>query len=396
MASPLFAVLRTKLCVPGTKNSYIIRLLSSEVVQSERSRESRCRTLEDNPMNHTWEHEGRFYTVPQSVCNQLFKYGGVTTIYQTLSNTFGEMCFMVRKPALEVINCMRHADYSKPVMRYVLYGGSGCGKSLSLSHILHYGFNSGHLLFHIPWVSSWTRRCKDHCNSEIHKDFRDTPIDSAAWLVHFKTQNQHLLSGKELTVSEKYVWSRREETLPGATLLELIELGINRIKYASSIIVVLASEVMKLSSEGRCKTMVVIDGYNAFFNDFARMVDENVVPIKTSQLTVTKAFMNLTKYNWTNGSVVVSVDKFVWAPDDKNDSDMPFYQLGKKGFEHLDPFVPINVQKYTEKEFHSCIDYYVDQNWIQTEKGNTEEGRNELLYLSVGNPFDVMKLCAPL
>jgi hypothetical protein len=30
-------------------------------------------------------------------------------------------------------------------------GESGCGKSLTLAHLLHYGFASGFLLVHVPW-----------------------------------------------------------------------------------------------------------------------------------------------------------------------------------------------------------------------------------------------------
>lgn len=40
-----------------------------------------------------------------------------------------------------------------------------------------------------------------------------------------------------------------------------------------------------------------------------------------------------------------------------------------QGFELLDPFVPILVEQYSEKEIESAIDYYIDRLWINSEKG---------------------------
>lgn len=35
----------------------------------------------------------------------------------------------------------------------------------------------------------------------------------------------------------------------------------------------------------------------------------------------------------------------------------------------MEPFLPIQVAKYTEKEFESCYQYYLDSKWLQHEKG---------------------------
>ncbi|GLH12111.1 28S ribosomal protein S29, mitochondrial [Gryllus bimaculatus] len=284
-------------------------------------------------LNHNLEHEGRFYVVPPAVCNQLFRFGGIPKGYEVQAKTFDETCLMIRKPALEVINMMKVADYSRPIVKYVL-------------------------------LPDWMKKCKDHTRSETREGFRDTPLDSAAWLAHFKTQNQHLLSQTDLTVTSNYTWSKREETRSGSPLLELVDLGINRIKYASNIIVALASEVKALSSSGRCKTLVAIDGFNCFYNKRTMIKDENWKIVPPFQLTVTEAFINLVNYNWA--------------------------------FELLDPFIPVHVPCYSEKEFHSCMDYYMERSWIQNENGNTEEGRSELMYLSTMNPYQLMKICGPL
>lgn len=43
--------------------------------------------------------------------------------------------------------------------------------------------------------------------------------------------------------------------------------------------------------------------------------------------------------------------------------------LLQEGFDALDPFIPILVSNYNPKEFESCIQYYLENNWLQHEKG---------------------------
>lgn len=35
----------------------------------------------------------------------------------------------------------------------------------------------------------------------------------------------------------------------------------------------------------------------------------------------------------------------------------------------MDPFVPILVSNYSPKEFESCVQYYLENSWLQHEKG---------------------------
>nr|CAD7203252.1 unnamed protein product [Timema douglasi] len=183
---------------------------------------------------------------------------------------------------------------------YPLYGGSlkvgrpGCGKSLTLAHVVHFGLTAGFLLVHVPWVANWTRRPREVSSSTTREGFVDLPLDAATWLVHFKSQNSALLN--------------------------------------------------KLDS---------------------------------------------------NGAVVVTVDQIA-ASDDRQASVLPLYQLGKEGFEHLDPFVPIRVSEYNAKEIESCLQYYIDRRWIQNPDLHTEEGRKELAFLSGNNPYHLMNMCTPL
>lgn len=56
------------------------------------------------------------------------------------------------------------------------------------------------------------------------------------------------LNNLQLKVSNEYVWSKREKTEAGAPLLELVELGISRVKYACDVIDALVDEIKTLSS----------------------------------------------------------------------------------------------------------------------------------------------------
>lgn len=52
---------------------------------------------------------------------------------------------MVREPAVQIINCIKQSDLNDPAIRYVLYGRPGCGKSITLAHLTHYGHSEGYI-----------------------------------------------------------------------------------------------------------------------------------------------------------------------------------------------------------------------------------------------------------
>lgn len=235
------------------------------------------------------------------------------------------------------------------------------------------------------------RRCKDYSNSETKKGFTDLNLDAAAWLVHFKVQNSHLLSNPELRVSKDYNWSKREITPKDSPLIDMIEHGVTRVKFASEVVIALAEEIKLLSTKGICKTFVAIDGFNGFFYPYPRVWTEKKEIVHPSKITLTEAFLNLTKFNWKNGVAVVTVDEIAIAEKDQI-SHMPKYLLGKDGFEHLDPFIPVEVGEYTEKELKSCLDYYRERKWIQVHPGQDKE----LGFLSACNPYRIMLLSGPL
>ncbi|XP_017054073.1 28S ribosomal protein S29, mitochondrial [Drosophila ficusphila] len=353
---------------------------------------SEFRTAVTNPGEHSAVQLAKFYTIPAEQKKQIFSGGGLPKQYEQQIKTFTEACLMVRNPALELLQYIKDSDLTKPVVRYVLYGENGTGKTLTMAHVLHYGVLNDFLLVHVPWAPNWMKRPKESSNAAGQEGMIDLPFDAAAWLVHFKNQNAQLLQRLQLKTSKEYVWSKRESTPAGSSLIELVEHGIARIKYASETTAALIAELKQLSTAGQCKVMVAIDGFNAFFHPITRIFSDNKQLVTPDRITLTQPFLDITSYDWTNGVCILSVDKIAMT-EGYMDSYLPRYLLGKEGFEHLDPFVPIHVENYTDKEFHSYINYYLDRHWINKTPQGFEE---QLKFMSNKNPYSLMQLVRAL
>ena len=84
--------------------------------------------------------------------------------------------------------------------------------------------------------------------------------------------------------------------------------------------------------------------------------------------------------------------KFIILLQERRESYLPRYLLSK-GFDHLDPFLPVAVENYTQDEFDTVIEYYKNRKWI---RHITLEGQKELKLLSGSNPFKLMEYCKHL
>nr|CAG4643947.1 EOG090X05V1 [Lepidurus arcticus] len=357
------------------------------------SKLSACRTLENNPRNHNDSHIGRFYTLPSNLQKQLFLTGGITKTYADLSQTIRELVFMVRKPAIEVISYLETINLDSPAVRYVLHGEFGSGKSISLAHILHYGHSSGYILVHVPWIQYWLKFSKENSPSTFKAGRVDQPTEATQWLQHFVAQNGPLLT--PLKTTKEYIWSKRETTPTNSPLTALIEHGLARPKFAADTVGAICKELKIAAQTGDCKILVALDGVNAVFWPISRVFREDKSVVPPWDLTLVQAFMRFLKNDWNHGAVVTTVDAHA-LPDTHRESHLPRYLIGNKGFDIMDPFLPIEVPLYSEKEFTSCLDYYIEKKWLQHPKAGTELGRLELAQLTCRNPYTVMSVVASL
>lgn len=286
-------------------------------------------------------------------------------------------------------------------------------------------------------VTYWYKDAKEVANSKTKEGLIDLPIDAAAWLVNFKKQNAAILARTDvrfyfklktkiafiyfnnnqfhlqLKLSKSYEWSPEDTSLKGSPLTDIINLGIERIKYACDIIDVLFIELKEACTAGRCKVLVAIDGFNAFFAEHTQIKDELKQMVLPPRVTLTHSFLNITKSDWCNGEIVVVADQratkvnistalcinyasnnitclsFV-VTQERRESYLPRYLLSEKGFEHLDPFLPVSVENYSQDEFETAIEYYKNRKWI---RDITPDGVKEIKLITGGNPYKIIDYC---
>ncbi|XP_064609024.1 small ribosomal subunit protein mS29-like [Liolophura sinensis] len=349
------------------------------------------RCEENDPINHTKAHEGLFYTVPDNQVKQLFQ-GGLSSDFCSRMKAFQETCLMVRKPALEVLDMLRVANFDYPPLKFILYGERGTGKTVTIAHLLHYAACSGFLLVHVPWPAFWVMYAKESVISTHNPERRDLPLEALQWLSQFKSQNYKLL--QQLKTTGTYTWSKREVTEGGSSLMDVVDHGLNRGKHASDCVGVILKEVKTQASDKRCRLMVAIDGVNGFWRESA-LRDELYKSIPSERISLIHHFKKLLADEWSNGCIIASVDTFAFKPQHRGHCT-PVALLGKEGFELFDPFIPVKVDTYSEKEIYSALEYFADRHWIQHPAGHTEEGRKELIYKSGYNPYLLDRAVAPL
>ncbi|XP_069400207.1 small ribosomal subunit protein mS29 isoform X13 [Ovis canadensis] len=198
----------------------------------------------------------------------------------------------------------------------------------------------------------------------------------------------------QIKVQDKYVWNKRESTEKGSPLAEVVEQGIMRVRNATDAVGIVLKELKRQSSLGIFRLLVAVDGVNALWGR-TTLKREDKSLIAPEELALIYNLRKMVKNDWQGGAIVLTVSQTgsLFKP---RKAYLPQELLGKEGFDTLDPFIPILVSNYNPKEFEACIQYYLENSWLQHEKAHTEEGKKELLFLSNRNPGLLERLCAYL
>nr|XP_020141113.1 28S ribosomal protein S29, mitochondrial [Microcebus murinus] len=333
------------------------------------------RTNESDPAKHGEQHEGQHYNIPLQDLKTVFP-NGLPSRFVMQVKTFGEACLMVRKPALELLHYLKNTNFAYPAVRYLVYGEKGTGKTLSLCHVIHFCAKQDWLILHIP----------------DGKNFLSFVLCvSFSYLVTVVVLTLVL---SQIKVQEKYVWNKRESTEKGSPLGEVVEQGITRVKNATDAVGIVLKELKRQSSLGIFRLLVAVDGVNALWGR-TTLKREDKSLIAPEELALIHNLRKMVKNDWHGGAIVLTLSQTgsVFKP---RRAYLPQELLGKEGFDALDPFIPMLVSNYTPKEFESCLQYYLENNWLQHEKAHTEDGKKELLFLSNANPWQLERLCAYL
>jgi len=391
------------------------------------------KTEETLARNHTLNNVGQYFTVDPKIV-EIFgdelttrtkerkqHYFGPNN-WMDRNKLFGETNIMIRKPALEIINYIKNADLSQPVNRYVLYGQKGVGKSLTLSHLLCYGHQEGFVVLNFGWIKRWLNRYDD-VQASIYKPGRiDHVVNSSIILKHFKQANSDRLS--QCVTHRDYSWSARDNIKAGSPLTDVINLGCDRLAFAADALNVVLRELKLNCNEGNLRLMVVCDGVNSLCTEYTLVHREKTrfeagpykpwrpyrptkdllnKRAKVDDCSVLFNIKKMFKNDYKNAVVVTTVDRTAivekmdphnkwWRtqneemkPDTR--SHLPFALLGEFGVKTMNPFIPVGVEKYSETEMDSAIDYSLEKGWMRAEAGQ-EPTRRELHFLSARNPRD--------
>jgi len=350
------------------------------------------RTYETNPANHSFEDVGKFYVIPENDMITLFSIGGFPNKHTEAMKMFAENSMMIRKPAVEIMDYMKMADYSKPAIRYLIYGMIQTGKSLCLNHIIHYAHLQDFLIFHVPYVPYWLKWNRGVANaSEVTPGMHDLPLVGASLLTNFQLQNARLLKELNLRTTEEYAWNERESCPVDTPLEEMVAFGVSRSKYSCIVVRHLISELKKASTAGRLKLLIAIDGYNSLYSRKTMLKGGAVIgKVKTENITLVETMKLAVQNDFSNGAIVMVVGQKSTTPD-KRDTFTPLYLLEREGFENIDPCIPIHVPRLTEDEFHWLLDYYEDRRYLID-----EGGRADIEFITTRVAGEVYDYCAPL
>ncbi|XP_056900851.1 28S ribosomal protein S29, mitochondrial [Takifugu flavidus] len=351
------------------------------------------RTQENDPAFQSEKHIGQYYTLPSAHIHTMFPHG-LPRRYQLQIKTFNEACMMVRSPALEVISYLKKTDDRNPAVRYLFYGLKGSGKTMSLCHVVHFCYTQGWLVLHIPDAHIWVKNCKELLPSSYNNARFDQPLQATDWLRNFRTTNENFLS--KIKTKHRYVWTKRESTEEGSTLRELVDQGISRMKSSSDVVGAVMKELRLQSGqpESNFRLAVAVDGVNALWGR-STIKKEDKSFVDPEELTLVYNLRKLMKNDWAGGAIVTTLSQ-TGSLYTSRDQYLPQELLGEKGFDNMDPFIPVSVPNYSEKEFESCYLYYNDRHWLQHPQSLTEDGKKELIFLSNRNPYTFERICASL
>ena len=136
---------------------------------------------------------------------------------------------------------------------------------LQVHILLRYNVNIVILVFFK--IKKWLTRHYEVAPSTYNPGQVDHIMNSNIFLKNFKQANLGLLSSPELVTHRDYVFSVREKTVAGSPLMEIVDMGCERLAFAADALNIVIRELKLNCNAGNCKLMVVCDGVNSLFSE---------------------------------------------------------------------------------------------------------------------------------
>lgn len=394
---------------------------NTETINDDHIYTSSFKCAVDDPLKHDTQHINKFYKIDETDLKKIDPFQEcLSTEFYKESKAFSEFNLMIRKPAVEIINFLKNIDLSNPAYRFILYGlKDGIGKRSSLMHVTHYCYKDNWLIINIPNSSSILRMAKETGPSFYKEGRVDTPLNASIFLKRFSIQNIKLLKQLDIKTTKEYKWSMRDSSPVGTPLLELIEYANERVKYSSDICGAIIREIKLQSQQEKknFKVFVSVDSVNSYFGP-TRLKRDDKSEVLVDDITLVRNFKKLLRNDWNNAVIVGAIGKLgviIPGPDRRKkyyDTSIsvpnrrrqectlhyegpltPLSLLKREGFYWMEPFVPIEVENYSRLEMQNFYDYYKYKEWIQSDEAQTDDGREELFFLSGGNPAQFNRVC---
>ncbi|KAH9284150.1 28S ribosomal protein S29, mitochondrial [Echinococcus granulosus] len=347
---------------------------------------------------------GRFYSIPDPIASRIISPFLTNEHLRELS-LFGDFSLLIRKPALDIMGFLESAKLTSSVPRFVLYGQPGCGISVQLAHIAHYAAEKEGLIFAFCNAEDWLERCSDFIPSNAYHQGQhrhlfegealDFPCRSAAWLSGFVKLNSPVLEKLNPMITRPVEWTVKDSSPAGTPWMELIDFAITRPKYSTDCIGILLRDMRALSaSEKAIKCYLIIDGVNFLWCRGTRLQDKVLhKKVAVDRLAIVHHLRRALQGDWPHGAVLTSVNERASWPSDREDHT-PGYLLTKRGFETMDPFIPVHVLNYTPVEVDAVMHFYAQNRWFANPAALDKDGRAEIIFLADANPRELAKVAA--
>lgn len=388
------------------------------------------RTSESCPTRHDDRHLGRIFTLEDGLAEVLGPGPDRNTLgskaMMDQMETFGEQSWLVRRPMLEITQYIRQAKTrAGNSAKFVLWGEYGNGKTTTLSYAAGFCHLEGYIVCNFYQFRNWITNYQEMQVSERNPNRFDHVTRSQTFLKEFLIYNQNKI--QHLKTHQTYEWSEREKSEAGSPLSDVINTGIERPKFAGDCVGVLLKELrlhcqdaVDQGDPDRCRVATVVDGVGIIFQAKTLMnrqfpADEKIGPlfpeyiedsVAPDELSIVLNLKKMLKGDYPNAVVLTTVDekdetylrkmtafKFdrIKSMRPELQAHTPFALLRQEGWELLNPFVPVQIGRYTKSEMDVMIDYYLDRKYIQDVSG-TEAGRAETHFLTGRHPKDFMQL----